>query len=470
MVFSSLSFLFLFLPIVKFFDYISKEINTKNTILLILSLIFYSWGEPRYVFLMIISIIINYFFGILIAKHFNCKIKILTIGLIFNILLLVYFKYIMFIVSTTNVIFNLFNINTLKIATISLPIGISFYTFQSISYLIDVYRQPEIAEKNIVNLGLYISLFPQLIAGPILRFSDISDQLKSRITTEKLITSGLTRFIIGLSKKILIANNVGALSDMILTSSPINISTYHAWIGIISYSIQIYFDFSGYSDMAIGLGSIFGFKIPENFNYPYMATSITDFWRRWHISLSSWFKDYMYIPLGGNRLGPKRTYLNLFIVFLTTGLWHGAGLNFIAWGLGHGMLLIFEKIYLPKINQNRYNGILRIYTLFSVVTLWSLFRIGHKSFLFLFRLFGINPTTIIGPFQEINPSISFDLMLDSYFYLSLLAGIIFSIQWNFTFIKKFNKYLKYIFLLILLLLSIINISDNQYNPFIYFRF
>ena len=310
-----------------------KKFN--NTVLLIASLTFYAWGEPRFLLVMLFTILINYVVGILIENCNNRTLLqsklVLTTGILLNLSILGYFKYFNFIVENIGYVFKV-NFDLVKVV---LPLGISFYTFQSLSYLVDIYRGEAKAQKNILKLALFITLFPQLIAGPIVKYQEICDQLDNRKVHFEDLIYGVKRFIIGLSKKMLIANTCGEIADKIFIQNPENFSTSVAWIGAISYTLQIYFDFSGYSDMAIGLGHIFGFKFKENFNYPYISKTITEFWRRWHISLSTWFKQYLYIPLGGNRISPKRTYVNLFIVFLATGVWHGASWNFVEIGRAH---------------------------------------------------------------------------------------------------------------------------------------
>ena len=330
MVFSSLIFLFLFLPSVLFLYYIVDK-RFKNLVLLIFSLVFYAWGESVYILLMLVSILANYIFGILVSINSKVRYKklFLTLSVLFNLGLLGYYKYTNFFVENINYFFNKNN----AIPNIVLPLGISFFTFQAMSYVIDVYRNDTEVQKNPLNLALFISLFPQLIAGPIVRYQTIAEQINKRTVTLNSFLSGVERFCIGLFKKVLLANNVGFVADQILNMNYNELSVVSSWIGILCYTTQIYFDFSGYSDMAIGLGRMFGFEFLENFNYPYISRSITEFWRRWHISLSTWFKDYLYIPLGGNRKGEFKTYRNLFIVWILTGLWYGRCGSFVAWVL-----------------------------------------------------------------------------------------------------------------------------------------
>lgn len=337
MLFSSPVFLFLFLPFTLFIYYLLPS-RFKNLFLLLVSLFFYTWGEKELVALIIISTLVDYSCG-LIIKNGRRKTG-LALSIIFNVGLLAYFKYSDFVCTNIVDLLGLFSVsvdNAYAFSNIALPLGISFYTFQTMSYTIDVYRGEVEANSNIIDFATYVTLFPQLIAGPIVRYKSIKDQLSSRKVTTSLMSEGIERFVIGLTKKMLIANNCALLADNIFNLHGDDLSAGLAWLGVIAYSFQIYFDFSGYSDMAIGLGKLFGFNFPENFNYPYTARSIREFWKRWHMTLSSWFRDYLYIPLGGNQHGPTRTYINLFIVFLITGLWHGANWTFIIWGLFHGL-------------------------------------------------------------------------------------------------------------------------------------
>lgn len=485
MLFSSVTFLVLFLPIVIVLYYFSTTIKSRNIILLIVSIIFYAWGEPKYVFLMIASIMINYRIGIELGKfNFTSGIRklILSIGVLINISLLFIFKYLGFTSTLINLIFlKTLNMDPVPIINIVMPIGISFYTFQALSYLIDVYRKPEIVQNSLLSLGLYITFFPQLIAGPIVRYHDINLQIEQRNSSTQMFSAGVERFIIGLSKKVLLANNFAIVADTIYSLPYSSYTTYYSWIAIIAYSMQIFFDFSGYSDMAIGLGKMFGFSLLENFNYPYAAKSITDFWRRWHISLSSWFKDYIYIPLGGNRKGIIRTYLNLYIVFLLTGLWHGASINFILWGLGHGTLLFIEKKtnFTNSIKSNILKILSHVYTILSVMILWVFFRNGTKdSIKIILKMFGINYSIFTNKPVEIVDSAILYRTVDNYFYILLFIGILFSFPWWRRIgikirIEKYSKLfgaIKYFVIVILLVLSFASLANNSYNPFIYFRF
>ena len=463
MVFTSITFLYYFLPIVLLIYFITPY-KYKNGVLLLSSLIFYFYGEPKYILLMIFEVLLAYFSMLIVSKSNNKLLYILTI--IIHILLLCIFKYLNFFTSSINSIFNI----NLPLSNIILPIGISFYTFQIISYEIDVYKKQVSVQKNLLKLATYIFMFPQLIAGPIVRYSDIEKELDKRKHSFDNFSYGVERFMIGLFKKVLIANTLGELSNILITSTDISILLY--WIFAISYMLQIYFDFSGYSDIAIGLGRMFGFHFLENFNYPYMATSITDFWRRWHISLSSWFRDYIYIPLGGNRKGVKKQIRNILIVWLLTGLWHGANYTFIVWGLLFGIMLIIEKFILGKYLKNTPYIIKRIYTLFIVLISFVIFRADNinEAFNIVKGLFGFNTKVFSNSFTI--------YYLKSYFII-LLLGIILStplLSNIFTKLRKNNVLNKIINLfeplLIILVLVLVTacLIDNSYNPFLYFRF
>jgi len=392
------------------------------------------------------------------------------------------FKYANFIIANINDLFEVINIPAINNNSIVLPIGISFYTFQSLSYLVDIYRKETGVQKNILRLGLYISLFPQLIAGPIVRYHDIAKQLQSRITSFDKFSYGVQRFLTGLAKKVLIANSFAFVADEMFAMAPTELSAPMAWLGIISYTFQIYFDFSGYSDMAIGLGSIFGFKILENFNFPYIATSIKDFWRRWHISLSTWFRDYLYIPLGGNRKNLTRTYVNLLIVFFLTGLWHGASWNFVVWGLVHGFFLVIERIGGDKILNKIWKPLQHLYTLFIVLMAWVLFRAEDISYAWAYykAMFGMNITT--------TGTYSYFKYIDREFIIVAIFAVLASTKFfinSGTLIRKTyfngNKKVQFTFhsihsvlsigfyIGILIMCSLYLLSDS-YNPFIYYRF
>ena len=455
MVFSSTIFMFMFLPLFLLCYFIAKKVKTRNIILLLFSLLFYAWGEPYYIFLMIISIIINYYLTILMDKKKSKGLLILLI--IFNIGLLFSFKYVNFFINNINALFSLSidNIN------LSLPIGISFYTFQILSYVIDVYRKKVNVQRNIIKLATYISAFPQLIAGPIVRYSDIEKELNERTSTSEDINYGIKRFILGLAKKVLIANNVAFICDSLFNYGIQNTGFIGVVIAIISYTLQIYYDFSGYSDMAIGLGRICGFKYMENFVYPYSAKSITDFWRRWHISLSSFFKDYVYIPLGGSKTTKLKHIRNIMIVWILTGLWHGAEWNFIIWGLYYGILLLIEKFLINDKIKNKY--FYHIITLIIINIGWLIFRETN------FNELGIAFKTLFGCYGFGSLSNLLYTGIFSFRYiLAFILGIIFSYN---ILPKKFkDSKLFELLLIIIFLLTIVFIVVGSYNPFIYFRF
>ncbi|MCR5734336.1 MAG: MBOAT family protein [Lachnospiraceae bacterium] len=392
MVFSSLIFTFYFLPAVVILYYLAKE-KYRNYLLVIASLIFYAYGEPKYVFLMILSIIVNYGFGLWIDRmqekeRDKAARNVLILDVFFNVSVLYIFKYLGYTVT----VFNSITGHSLQSPGIALPIGISFFTFQAMSYCIDVYRKKVKVQKNIMYVALYISFFPQLIAGPIVRYSTIEEQIVSRKTDMASFSEGVCRFFLGFSKKIILANNLSVVARDVFAANAAVTDPALLWIGSICYSLQIFFDFSGYSDMAIGLGRMFGFRFDENFNYPYIASSITDFWRRWHISLSSWFRDYVYIPLGGSRVSVPRNILNLFTVWLLTGIWHGANVTFVVWGLFYFVMLVIEKwLIKPSERPTPFKIIWRIVTLLCVNFAWVIFNSSSiKSGLeFIKGMFGI---------------------------------------------------------------------------------
>ena len=463
MVFTSITFLYYFLPIVLLIYFITPY-KYKNGVLLLSSLIFYFYGEPKYILLMIFEVLLAYFSMLIVSKSNNKLLYILTI--IIHILLLCIFKYLNFFTSNINSIFNI----NLPLSNIILPIGISFYTFQIISYEIDVYKKRVNVQKNLLKLATYIFMFPQLIAGPIVRYSDIEHELDKRKHSFDNFSYGVERFMIGLFKKVLIANTLGELSNILITSTDISILLY--WIFAISYMLQIYFDFSGYSDIAIGIGRIFGFHFLENFNYPYMATSITDFWHRWHISLSSWFRDYIYIPLGGNRKGVKKQIRNILIVWLLTGLWHGANYTFIVWGLLFGIMLIIEKFILSKYLKNTPYIIKRIYTLFIVLISFVIFRSDNinEAFNIIKGLFGFNTKVFSNSFTIYYlKSYFIILLLGIILSTPLLSNIITRLRKNNVLNKIINLFEPLLIILILVLVTACLI-DNSYNPFLYFRF
>ncbi|MBQ6817126.1 MAG: MBOAT family protein [Bacilli bacterium] len=466
MEFSSLLFLFIFFPIFIFSYFIFKNRTYRNIILLIFSLFFYAWGEPIYILLMILSIIVNYFLAIFIDKY-NKKAKlILLISIIFNIGLLIIFKYTDFLIDSFNLIFD----TDMQRQNIALPIGISFYTFQVLSYVIDVYWKKVNVQKNILFLGCYITAFPQLIAGPIVKYSTVEKELINRNENIEETASGIRLFIRGLAKKVIIANNVGFIADSILLLSPNEYGFIGSLVAMVSYTLQIYFDFSGYSDMAIGMGRMLGFHFDKNFDYPYISKSITEFWRRWHISLSTWFKEYVYIPLGGNRVGKLRLILNILIVWILTGIWHGASFNFLLWGLFYGIILLVEKLVLGKILKKLPNALKHIYVIIVVIIGWTIFR--NESIVqiknVLSSLIGVNG---LGDFNIF----IFTQTLSFKYIIAFVLGIVFStpilskIFTKFKTIKYFDLVLD-ILIIIVFILCIINLVSGSYNPFIYFRF
>jgi D-alanyl-lipoteichoic acid acyltransferase DltB (MBOAT superfamily) len=467
MVFSSTIFLFLFLPItlIGYYNPIWKGRKFRNVFLLLASLAFYAWGEPLFIFVMILSIMINYFLGLCIDKYNDSKIiqkRYLITAICYNVALLFVFKYLSFTVKNINVVFQ----SQISIVNIAMPIGISFFTFQMMSYIFDLYYGKGKAQKNFINLALYISMFPQLIAGPIVRYETIAREINDRRENIEDFTNGMIRFIVGLSKKLLIANYVGFIADQIFSLNGY-LSVASAWLGAITYTLQIYFDFSAYSDMAIGLGSMFGFHFLENFNYPYIAASITDFWKRWHISLSTWFRDYVYIPLGGSRISKLRSIVNLFLVWLLTGIWHGANWTFIVWGLFYFVLLLIERLF--KFTKHR-TWLSHIYTMFFVIIGWIIFRAesltdAHK---YMGSMFGIYTKDLI----------------DNAFFIHfanikwiIFFGILFSTPIVPYLKKKINNINKLayqitscVIVLILFSISILICIKSTYNPFIYFNF
>ena len=457
-VFSSIAFIFYFLPLVLICYYLSPY-RLKNFVLFIFSLLFYAWGEPLYIFIMIFSIFSDYIHAIIIDKNRgNIKSKIALISsIIINLSLLAFFKYSDFLISIYNNISN----NNVPLLNIILPIGISFYTFQTMSYSIDVYRNEAPVQKNIISLASYVTLFPQLVAGPIVRYSDIANDLNNRTHNFDKLYDGVCRFIIGLSKKVILANNLGVIWFNIKSSNYNNLSILTAWLGIICFTLQIYFDFSGYSDMAIGLGKMFGFSFLENFNYPYISKSITEFWRRWHISLGIWFRDYVYIPLGGNRCAKLRWLFNIIVVWFLTGLWHGASFNFILWGLYFGFILILEKLFLLKKLKSLPNIISHVYVITLILISFVLFDITSLSDVFKYykAMFNFNNVLFDKTFlYYLIPNISL-----------LIIGILGSTP---IFKNIFSKYtiLKFITLILGLIISTSFLVDSTFNPFLYFRF
>lgn len=468
MVFSSITFLFCFLPAVLAAYYVSPA-GIRNFILLIFSLLFYAWGEPGYIKIMAGSIIFGYAAGIMVDSFLkNNKRKMarvcLFVDVAVNIGVLFYFKYIGFVTENLNHIPGI----SIKVISIALPIGISFYTFQILSYVIDVYTGKAKVQKNIINLGAYITLFPQLIAGPIVRYETVAEQLESRSESINLFAEGVKRFIIGLGKKVLIANTASEIFENLSGILPEDNSVMLSWMCSVACSLRIYFDFSGYSDMAIGLGKMFGFEFLENFNYPYMSTSITEFWRRWHISLSTWFKDYVYIPLGGNRRGKLKTLRNIFIVWLLTGLWHGAAWNYILWGLYYFILLMMEKLWLKKLLDRLPAVLGRIYALFFINLGWVIFEYEDIKKLgrVLSDMFGF------GGLSLINNAARFNLASYGLFFLAafIAATPKPAELWNRSENSRLKSCTEIILLFAVLLLSTAFLASNAFNPFLYFRF
>ena len=463
MLFTSISFLYYFLPIVLILYFITPK-KYRNYILLIFSIIFYMYGEPKYVILMLVEILVAYFGALLIDKYKSKEIFLITI--IIHIGLLCVFKYTDLFIGTINSIFKT-NISFLNIA---LPIGISFYTFQILSYVIDVYRGKVKVQKNILKLATYVSLFPQLIAGPIVRYETICDELDNRDETIEKFSLGVRRFIIGLAKKVLIANMLGELCTKFSLVDERSVLFY--WIFAISYMLQVYFDFSAYSDMAIGLGKMFGFTFLENFNYPFISKSITEFWRRWHISLSSWFKDYVYIPLGGSRKGTLKLVRNILIVWFLTGIWHGAAYNFILWGLFIGVFLVIEKLWLSKYISKLPKFLRNIYVLFIIMISFIMFNAGsiNEAFFNIKGLFGLNKEVFINNYTIYYLKSYLVVLIIAIFGATpLFKNIIEKLRKNKT-INNFINVLEPIFLIILLLLVTAYLIDSSYNPFLYFRF
>lgn len=472
MVFASAVFLFLFLPITIIGYFLIKP-KYKNFWLFIMSFVFYAWGGLIYAVLFIFSAYINFLFGIWMEKDRERKIEILFLSIVWNLGILAYFKYSSFILLNLQVIIQIFIPNfKINIVHVPLPIGISFFTFQIMTYIIDLYRKEIKVQKKFINLGLYIMLFPQLIAGPIVRYIDIEKEINNRKVDIDSIDAGIKRFILGLGKKIFIANIMGTWADTVFNMSLEKINTPLAWLGIFGYTMQIFFDFSAYSDMAIGLGKVFGFHFLENFNYPYISKSIQEFWRRWHISLSHWFKDYLYIPLGGNRKGKIKTYINLLTVFFLTGLWHGASWNFVFWGIFHGLFLIIERLGLKKFLEKIPKILQHFYTMIIVIIGWVFFRSNSFTFAlkYLKKLFVPN-------FIHME---NFLVELEILKLLIAVCAVVFStpivpklknILLNNIFKNKFYyEIFRNFVYIILFLLSVIFLAGSNFNPFIYFHF
>lgn len=470
MVFSSTIFLFIFLPLVFILYFISHR-KIRNSVLLIASLLFYAWGEPRFIFIMLASIFINYIFGLLIDKYKD-KIKmqklILLLMVVFNLSIFFVYKYLNFTITNLNYLFN----DIIPQTNVILPIGISFYTFQAMSYVFDIYRQKGEVQRNPLNVALYIMFFPQLIAGPIVRYETISKEISYRNETVSDFSRGISRFIIGLFKKVCISNIVAVIADYAFGFSELSqLSVAMAWFGIICYSLQIFFDFSGYSDMAIGLGLMFGFHFDENFKYPYISKSVSEFWRRWHISLGTWFRDYVYIPLGGSKVKKSRLLLNLFIVWSLTGIWHGASWNFLCWGLFYFILLVFEKYtgYPGKFKNVLVIQVYRLFTLLCVMLGWVLFRseniIQAKDY--IKAMCGLTNNALI--------NIS-DKAYFSQYIIIIIVSIIFCMPIADYVKRKISTsillidILKKVTFVVMFIVAMSFVVSNSYNPFIYFNF
>ena len=461
MLFSSNVFLFAFLPSILLIYFICPR-RLRNTVLLLWSLVFYGWGEPVYLFLMIFTILLNYAFGAWIHSRMTAgkgAKGVLAIGVAVNLGLLGFFKYAGFFVTQLKALLPF--MASVQAPEISLPIGISFYIFQSMSYVIDVYRKDAPVQKNPLTFGTYVTLFPQLIAGPIVRYADVALQMNDRKESIAQFSSGVQRFVLGMAKKVLLANTMGQLWELLQVQA----GTLAAWVGIMAYALQIYFDFSGYSDMAIGLGRMFGFEFLENFNYPYISKTITEFWRRWHISLSTWFKEYVYIPLGGNRKGPARQILNLLIVWGLTGFWHGASWNFLLWGLYYALLLIIEKLFLLKVLKKLPGFIGHIYAMVLVLFGWALFFFEDMTALigFFKRLF----TPVAVSAQCGNLILGYLPML----LISMVAAVpLFKTFGDMHGYKPVVRFLKLGAVAVLMVLCVASLVSQSYNPFIYFKF
>ena len=466
MLFSSIPFLYYFLPLTMILYFLVPK-ACKNAVLLIASLIFYGWGEPQYVFLMIASIIVGYISGLLIEvfhKRGRAKI-VLTVSVVINLGFLGYFKYADFFIENFNAATGL----SVPMLRLALPIGISFYTFQILSYLVDVYRKEVLAQKNLIHLAAYITMFPQLIAGPIVRYSSIVKELEQRIHSVEGFALGARRFVLGLSKKILIANVLGELCDIFKISQDKSILFF--WLYAIAFGLHIYFDFSGYSDMAIGLGRILGFHFPENFDYPYISGSVTEFWRRWHMSLGSWFRDYLYIPLGGNRVPKWRWYVNILIVWMSTGFWHGADWNFIIWGLFFAVLLVTEKMWLLK-HLEKSKVFSRIYVLFAVMISFVIFNAAGmgEALQYIGGMFGVGGYAFISAeFVYYLKSFGPVLLIGIVGATPLLKQAVLKVSQS-SKGEKFINLAEPIVLVVLLLMITGYLVDGSFNPFLYFRF
>lgn len=480
MVFSSPLFLFVFLPFILLGTLLLPRF-ARNGFLLLGSLFFYAWGEPYHYWLMLISIGVNWLAGLALTPTLDEEANrrrqkwLLAVAIAVNLGILLHYKYFNFLLGAANDLAASFGYAPFMLMEkpVHLPIGISFFTFQGMSYLIDVFRGHSAPQKNPFRVGLYVALFPQLIAGPIVRYEDVSKEIAHRRLSRDGFAYGMQRFILGLAKKVLLANTAGALADEIMALPPGEMSMSIAWLGIICYTLQIYFDFSGYSDMAIGMGRMLGFRFPENFNYPYISQSIQEFWRRWHITLSTWFRDYLYIPLGGNRLGEFRTYGNIFVVFTLCGIWHGANWNFLIWGMYHAFFLIIERAFLGKVLEALWRPLRHAYLLLVVMVGWVFFRIEEmdQAWAYLGAMFGANqPATIYHTATQ-------------YLHGEIIGVVILGILCGTPLVKqRFERFCEkgegrwlaqtaaMSILLGLFFLSVLHAAVSTYNPFIYFRF
>jgi alginate O-acetyltransferase complex protein AlgI len=474
MLFSSLIFLFVFLPTVLVCYYLSP-VKLKNIILLIFSLFFYGYGEPKSLPVMLFSIAMNYVLGLLVDRYRSDKRKayaVLTLTAAGNLAVIGYYKYTDFFIQNLNAVWGL----SIPLLHIIMPIGISFFTFHGMSYVFDIYRKQGHVQRNPLNVALYISLFPQLVAGPIVRYETVAGQIDSgrrKVGVDKF-SSGIERFILGLSKKVLLANSMGMIADQVFALQTSQLSVLLAWVGALAYTAQIYFDFSGYSDMAIGLGRMFGFEFLENFNYPYISKSITEFWRRWHISLSSWFRDYVYIPLGGNRVSSWKLVRNILVVWLLTGFWHGAAWNFIAWGLYFGLLLLLEKFFIGKGLVKLWRPLQHLYAMFFIVLGWVLFRSQSLSYAleYLEAMMGLSGQPVVGS-QALYYIVEYRFQMLAAFLVSMPLYPLLKKQMEEGLPRRLSSaggMVQGALLLTLFGLSIIYLVNSTFNPFIYFRF
>ncbi len=468
MVFSSLTFLYLFLPVVLLFYFLVPK-QARNFVLFVSGFVFYAWGEPVYIFLMTFTVLVDYTCGRVMTRFSSnqkARLAVLLVSIVINLSILAVFKYNSFVVQNLNDLFGL----TITDPKIALPIGISFYTFQSMSYTIDLYRKSVPEQKSFVDYAAYVSMFPQLVAGPIVRYGDVQRELQKRTVSVLNLGEGAGLFIQGLAKKVLIANNVGSLWTRVKEIPASELSVTTAWFGILAFTMQIYFDFSGYSDMAIGMGRMLGFHFPKNFDFPYVSKSVTEFWRRWHMTLGTWFREYVYIPLGGNRKGASRMVLNLLVVWMLTGLWHGASWNFVLWGLYYGILLIIEKVFLSKVLSKIPFSITRVYTFFLVVLGWVLFEFTDitQAYAYYGAMFGTQGRAVAdGTF----------IYLFSSYGLVFLVSMVLSMDWLNKLSKRIYrrrpavaKGVAIALQIIMMLLCTAYLVDATYNPFLYFRF